>query len=94
MLIRIVIMTIEDDRCDDFEAAFSSVRQHISDFEGCIQLRMLRGTDEPSVYTTLSTWTGKDALERYRQSDLFKKTWATVKPMFAARAVAYSYEEL
>lgn len=87
-------MTIDADRQDDFESVFSGARSKIASFNGCQELRMLKAIDSTGVYTTVSTWTNQDALEQYRQSDLFKKTWSTVKPMFTARAVAYSYNEL
>jgi quinol monooxygenase YgiN len=43
------------------------------------------------VCTTHSHWKSEEALEQYRNSDLFQSTWSTVKPLFAARPEAHSY---
>lgn len=94
MLIRIVTMSIKNDCFTSFEVAFDQVREAIAAFDGCLEVRMLKGLDNPGIYTTVSKWTGRKALEHYRESELFRSTWSTVKPMFSGRAHAESYREL
>ena len=39
---------------------------------------------------TISHWDSEAALELYRQSELFKFTWAKTKPLFEEKAQAWS----
>lgn len=94
MLIRIVRMTFQDDRLADFHAIFDRSKQRIRTFPGNHQLDLLRDPDQPSVRITYSLWESADALEAYRQSELFRTTWAATKVLFAERAVAFSAEKL
>ena len=94
MLIRIVRMTFQEDKTDTFLALFTSVKHQIRSFPGCQHLELLRDLDNPTVYVTYSYWHSPDALENYRQSDLFKITWAVTKILFAEKAIAFSVERL
>jgi heme-degrading monooxygenase HmoA len=42
------------------------------------------------VLFTFSIWDSEAALENYRQSDLFRDTWAKTKALFAEKAEAWS----
>ena len=94
MLIRIVRMTFQSDKLDDFQAIFNQSKHHIRAFPGNHYLELLRDPDHPNVRMTYSLWDSADALEAYRQSDLFRTTWAATKRLFAERAVAFSGERL
>ncbi|CCH55158.1 Antibiotic biosynthesis monooxygenase [Fibrisoma limi BUZ 3] len=94
MLIRLVRMTFQDDKLPDFHQIFDSSKEQIRSFPGCEHLELLRDWDHPNVRITYSLWESPDALENYRQSDLFRTTWAATKALFAERAVAYSMEQL
>jgi quinol monooxygenase YgiN len=91
MLIRIVRMTFTPDAVDTFLAQFDASAPKIRAFPGCHHLELWRDVDDPHVCTTHSHWENEAALDRYRNSDLFKSTWATVKPLFADRPTAQSY---
>jgi len=94
MLIRIVRMTFREAELGAFLTLFEAVKHRIRSFPGCQRLDLLRDLDQPNVYVTYSHWTSPDALENYRQSDLFKKTWAATKILFAEKASAFSMESL
>jgi len=94
MLIRIVRMTFQDDKLADFHAIFDRSKQRIRTFPGNHQLDLLRDPNQPNVRITYSLWESADALEAYRQSELFRTTWAATKVLFAERAVAFSAEKL
>ncbi len=94
MLIRIVRMTFRPDKLDAFQALFDQSKHHIRAFPGNHHLELLRDPDHPHVRMTYSLWTSAEALEAYRQSDLFRTTWAATKALFAERAVAFSGETL
>ena len=94
MLVRIVRMTFQTDKLPDFQAIFDHSKQHIRQFPGNHHLELLRDPDQPNVRMTYSLWESADALEAYRQSELFRRTWAATKALFAEQAVAFSGEKL
>lgn len=94
MLIRIVRMTFQEDKLADFHAIFDRAKRQIRTFPGNYQLDLLRDPDQPNVRITYSLWESVDALDAYRQSELFRTTWAATKVLFAERAVAFSAEKL
>ena len=89
-LIRIVRLTLEPEKVDEFMQMFASVHSKIRLFEGCIHLELLQDTTFPNILTTYSLWTDESALNAYRSSVLFQKTWRKTKTMFAAPPSAFS----
>ena len=72
---------------DIFEQAKMNIRQQV----GCEGLELLRGGQGEAISIwTISLWHSRDDLERYRSSALFKETWSAVKPLFAAKAQAWT----
>ena len=94
MLVRIVRMTFRADALPDFHAIFDRSKHHIRAFPGNHHLELLRDPDHPNVRMTYSLWDSADALEAYRQSELFCTTWAATKILFAEKAMAFSGEKL
>lgn len=84
-------MTFAPDAVDQFLDQFDETAPQIRSFSGCSHLELWRDADTPAVFTTHSHWTSAEALNVYRNSDLFRSTWATVKPLFAKRPRAHSY---
>jgi hypothetical protein len=77
----------------NFEKLFREVYPKISTFPGCSGVTLLRDINNPAIYFTYSLWNGPDDLERYRNSELFKGTWAMTKILFENKAEAWSVEE-
>ena len=94
MLVRIVRMTFQEGKLSEFQAIFDNSKQHIRAFPGNCHLELLRDPGQPNVRMTYSLWSSAEALEAYRQSELFKTTWAATKALFAERAIAFSGEKL
>ena len=94
MLIRIVRMTFHPEALEAFMEIFDTSAPKIRAFPGCEHLELWQDQHYPNILTTHSHWTGPDALERYRRSEVFKQTWAKTKPLFAAPPLAYSHHEL
>ncbi|MBC7568444.1 MAG: antibiotic biosynthesis monooxygenase [Spirosoma sp.] len=94
MLVRTVRMTFRPDALPDFHVIFDRSKQHIRAFPGNHHLELLRDPDNPAVRMTYSLWDDANALEAYRQSQLFRQTWAATKLLFAERAVAFSGERI
>ena len=91
MLIRIVRLTLTPERLPDFLALFERVSPAIRAIEGCEHLELLQDMTHPNIVSTYSRWTSEAALENYRQSEFFKKTWKETKTLFAAPPSAHSY---
>ena len=94
MLVRIVRMTFSPETVDTFLDHFDNTAPKIRAFTGCHHLELWRDLDAPSVCTTYSHWAHEAALDRYRESALFRSTWDAVKPLFDDRPVARSYSVL
>ena len=93
-MIRIVKMTFQEDKVAEFLANFDTVKQHIRDFDGVNRLELLKDKSCDNIYFTYSFWESEQHLENYRHSDLFKSVWAKTKPLFAAKAEAWSVDQL
>ncbi len=91
MIKRIVKMTFRPEGVSIFvNEVFESSKGRIRAFPGCRHMELLQCTDDPCVLFTLSLWDDEAALESYRQSELFQRTWARTKMLFAQRAEAWS----
>jgi quinol monooxygenase YgiN len=94
MLIRIVRMTFKAEYIKDFEQIFDDSKAKIRAMNGCNRLELLRDLETTNVFMTYSYWDNATALENYRQSELFRSTWAKTKILFAEKPLAYSVERL
>lgn len=94
MLTRIVRMTFQADKLPEFHAIFDRSKHHIRSFPGNRHLELLSDPANPAVRMTYSLWDSADALESYRQSELFRTTWAATKALFADRSMAFSGEKM
>lgn len=94
MLIRIVKLTFEPVKVNDFILAFEARKELIGNFEGCSGVDLLRDIQNPNIFFTYSRWESTAALEKYRQSELFNSTWEEVKKWFSDKPEAWSLEEL
>lgn len=89
MIKRIVKLTFKEDKAADFLALFEIVKGQIRGQVGCHHLELLR---MENVFFTLSVWDDEEALNRYRESELFRATWPATKTLFAAPPEAWSTE--
>jgi quinol monooxygenase YgiN len=89
-LIRIVRMDFKPESLPEFLSLFQEKKTHIGAFPGCLHVELREDPESPTIRTTLSVWTGPEALEAYRHSDLFKDTWAKTKPLFQNPPQAFS----
>ena len=94
MLIRMVHMHFAPENVDAFLTVFEKSKALIRAFPGCMHLELLREKDDNCALTTYSHWGNADALEAYRQSELFAKTWAATKVLFDKAPRAISYERV
>ncbi|MEM6524646.1 MAG: antibiotic biosynthesis monooxygenase family protein [Bacteroidota bacterium] len=92
MLIRIVRMTFEEGKVDEFLKIFYQNKENIRHFRGCTHLDLLEDLHNKNVFSTYSIWEDDDALNEYRSSDLFKSVWAPTKALFSDKPQASSYK--
>lgn len=94
MIVRIVKMDFAPDKVDTFLALFSATQDKIASFDGCKSLELLNSAEDKSVFFTYSLWESEKHLEAYRNSELFKQTWAKTKVLFRNKAEAWSVNKV
>ena len=92
-MLRIVKLTFKEEEVTNFLKSFEESKEHIRSFKGCNSMILLRDKKNSNIFFTYSDWVEEGNLEEYRDSDLFKKIWTTVKPMFQEKAQAWSVEK-
>ena len=91
-MLRIVKLTFEEDKVDDFLKFFNTINTKVAGFEGCNGMKLLQDIHSSNVVFTYSDWSSEEALNNYRYSELFKGVWSTIKPWFAKKAEAWSVD--
>lgn len=94
MIIRLVKMSFKSEEVANFLTVFESSKQAIRNYDGCLRLELLQQTNQANVLTTYSWWESEEALNNYRQSTLFKTTWAKTKPLFNDKPQAWSFKQI
>jgi quinol monooxygenase YgiN len=90
MIVRIVQMTFQPDKTDQFVALFEERKATIRSFPGCTHLELWQDTREPHIFFTYSNWDAESDLDHYRFSEFFKDTWGRTKALFADKPQAWS----
>ena len=85
MITRIVKLTFKQEHVNEFFEVFKNSKEKIRSFEGCNHLELLQDINSGNVFFTYSIWVDQNSLEKYRNSPLFKKTWAETKNLFAKK---------
>lgn len=93
MIVRIVKLTFQEDKIEEFLQFFEGIKEQVNSFPGCMGMKLLRDVEDPCVILTYSHWKGPEDLEKYRTSETFGEIWPTIKPWFAAKPEAWSVQE-
>jgi hypothetical protein len=94
MIIRIVRLKVAPEDVSTFQNYFKESYTQIRNFSGCCDLSLHSDINEEGVILTFSRWESEAHLNSYRDSLIFKSTWAKVKPLFIAKPEAFSMQEL
>lgn len=94
MFVRIVKMSFQPEKVDEFMDIFTIKKEFIRNSPGCRLLELYRDKTTPSIFFTYSYWESEIDLENYRNSDLFKEVWATTKVLFNDKPEAWSVDKL
>ncbi|MFK7806927.1 MAG: putative quinol monooxygenase [Saprospiraceae bacterium] len=90
MIKRIVKLTFQKDKTEDFLQIFEDSKNQIAGFKGCLRLELLREKKDGNVFFTYSFWENEEALNNYRYSELFGKVWPKTKALFAEKPEAWT----
>ena len=94
MLVRIVKLSFESEKIEEFLANFEANKLKIRAFKGCNFLELYRDKNNTNIFFTYSYWNSEIDLDNYRHSELFKGIWTKTKPMFNAKPEAWSVNKL
>lgn len=92
MITRIVKMTFHTEHIEKFLEVFSTAQPKIAAFAGCHGVSLYRDILHSHVFFTYSIWESADALDIYRQSELFAVTWLKTKMLFSDKPEAWSIQ--
>ena len=92
MIKRIVKLTFQEEKIEDFLGIFERSKLRIRGFDGCHHVELLKAKSPDNVFFTFSIWEDEAALEKYRKSDLFQSTWTQTKILFADKPMAWSVD--
>jgi heme-degrading monooxygenase HmoA len=90
MIKRIVKLTFQEDKIEDFKQIFEQSKNLIRQRMGCLHVELLQDIAKSNVFFTLSYWENEADLEAYRHSELFITTWAKTKVLFSDKPNAWS----
>ncbi len=94
MIIRIVKLTFDPDKVNDFIKVFNDTQATIKNFEGCTHLELLNDITDSNVFFTYSYWEDERFLNAYRDSDFFKSVWQRTKVLFNDKPQAWSVKRV
>lgn len=63
-------------------------------FQECESLEAFEDKKQPGVFFTFSVWKEETSLEEYRNSAYFREIWATIKPWFDEKPLAWSLDKI
>lgn len=93
MFVRIVKMSFQPEKIEEFLANFNEKKEAIRNSSGCRLLELYRDKTNPNIFFTYSYWEEEQDLENYRNSDLFKAIWAKTKVFFNDKPLAWSVDK-
>ena len=94
MIVRIVKMTFQPEKLEDFHRIFGENKERIRNFDGVEKLELFKDNSRNNILFTYSVWTDLHHLEMYRRSELFKNVWTETRKMFLEKAEAWSLDKL
>lgn len=94
MIKRIVKMSFDPEKVEEFKGIFKTNWRSIKGFEGCSHVELLQDHFQTNVFFTYSIWQSEEHLNRYRDSELFARVWGATKVLFNDKPRAWSLTEL
>ena len=88
MIRRLVTMKFSESGAKTFLEIFEENKNTILNSQGCRSIKLLTNKNTVFEFTTDSVWESEEALNAYRNSELFISVWKKVKPLFIEPAQA------
>ena len=92
MITRLVKMTLQPEKVNEFLSFFDTIKHQINTYDGCQGVKLLQDKNNPNILFTYSYWNSEEDLNNYRYSELFAMVWPNTKKFFADKAEAWSTE--
>ena len=92
MITRIVKMTLQPEKVNEFISFFDTIKHQINTYKGCQGVKLLQDKNKPNILFTYSLWNSEEDLNNYRHSELFALVWPATKKFFTDKAEAWSTE--
>ena len=86
-------MSFHSKHIDEFLEMFHQKKEFIRATEGCKLLELYQDKNNPEIFFTYSYWEKEEYLEKYRNSELFKKVWKQTKTYFNDKPQAWSVDK-
>ena len=80
MITRIVKLTFQEERVDEFLSFFETIKLKVNSFPGCLGMQLVQDVKNPCVIFTYSQWQSELELNKYRDSQTFGEVWPNIKP--------------
>ncbi len=93
-MVRVVRMTFQENKVNAFLENFEANKEKIRHFPGCHYLELWRDKKFKNIFMTYSHWDSEEALNQYRDSELFKSVWSFTKTLFSDKPKAFSVEKI
>lgn len=93
MITRIVKLTFDPARVEEFKLLFNETQHAIQSSRGCLEVKLMKDVSKENVFFTMSKWDSEEDLNAYRKSALFDKVWTQTKTYFNDKPEAWSLEE-
>nr|WP_200862459.1 antibiotic biosynthesis monooxygenase family protein [Indibacter alkaliphilus] len=87
-------MIFEEDKVEDFLKNFHQHKEQIRNFPGCSHLELWQDENSKNIFMTYSHWKDEEALNQYRDSELFKSVWSYTKQLFLEKPIAFSAKKI
>ena len=94
MFVRIVKMSFDETKIEDFLNNFNQNKEKIRNFDGCTFLELYRDKKNRNVFFSYSYWNTEEDLNNYRNSEFFKSVWSNTKVLFNEMPQAWSVDKI
>ena len=94
MITRVVKIHFQEDKIQEFLTFFETIKFKVAKQPNCFGMKLLQDKNNPEIVFTYSLWKNEEALNNYRDSELFSnEVWPKIKPWFKEKAQAWTLEE-
>jgi quinol monooxygenase YgiN len=94
MIVRVVELKFEKENLPLAQKMLEEIAPKVKGMEGCSYLEISSGIKDKGMIFTYSHWSSADALNAYRDSEIFRNFWRDLKKLFADPARAWSLDPL